>query len=807
MVDGFNSEPEGFLTISDSTPTEGQLLTVSAAGVTMPTVSPTNPDGAITGPISYFWQSEVRPGVFEDILIENAGGEEARATGPTFTPGELQVGLALRVRAVYKDGNDVLEEVYLDADGNPENGATPTAPVANVNDTPIGTVVISDPTPTETQALVAINQFTDADGLVNAVFNYQWQQSALGGGAIFTNIAGATTQSFTPTQAQVNRQLRVVVTYTDDQGTLEPLTSTATTIVGDALTGNGNANILTGTEGQDIISGLGGADVLNGLGGADILNGDAGADAILAGAGDDLISGGAGSDALSGEAGNDTFNYTFGDGADAVDGGADLDTLNISGTAAANVLDVIFDGTVLTQFEGGTLTVTNVESVTANLLGGTDTLTYAGTTADVTVNLSTGAASGFSLIAGIENITSGSGNDTLTGDALVNNLNGGAGNDTLDGGLGNDTLVGGTGNDIYFANNGDILTEGGGVASGIDSVLMASNTFTLAANVENLTFTGIGDFTGTGNGSANVIIGGSGNDTLTGLGGTDTLNGGAGNDTLIGGTGNDVLSGEAGNDIFTYNFGDGADTIDGGADSDTLNIVGTGGNNTLDVLFNGTALTQFEGGTLTVANVESVTADLGANAAAGDTLSYAGTTADVTVNLSTGAASGFASVANIENVAGGAGNDTLTGNTVANNLNGGSGNDTLFGLDGADTLLGGAGVDRLTGGAGNDTMNGGADPDVFVFASGFGNDTINGGSTPMRPAGRICSTSRRYGITAATSPRWRCEHHGCQYRRGGSARHVGHDRSRLHRSPWRRWCRCEHDHPGGFHCWRSERDW
>ena len=45
---------------------------------------------------------------------------------------------------------------------------------------------------------------------------------------------------------------------------------------------------------------------------------------------------------------------------------------------------------------------------------------------------------------------------------------------------------------------------------------------------------------------------------------------------------------------------------------DTLNIIGTAGNNTLDVVFNGTALTSFEGGTVT--GVERVTADLLATA-------------------------------------------------------------------------------------------------------------------------------------------------------------------------------------------------
>ena len=43
--------------------------------------------------------------------------------------------------------------------------------------------------------------------------------------------------------------------------------------------------------------------------------------------------------------------------------------------------------------------------------------------------------------------------------------------------------------------------------------------------MENLTFTGAGNFAGNGNGSANVITGGAGNDTLNGNGGNDTLNG------------------------------------------------------------------------------------------------------------------------------------------------------------------------------------------------------------------------------------------------------------------------------------------
>ena len=67
--------------------------------------------------------------------------------------------------------------------------------------------------------------------------------------------------------------------------------------------------------------------------------------------------------------------------------------------------------------------------------------------------------------------------------------------------------------------------------------------------MENLNFTGAGNFAGTGNTLANVIVGGAGNDTLDdgGVGGADTLNGGAGNDTyFIRNAGETILDSGAG---------------------------------------------------------------------------------------------------------------------------------------------------------------------------------------------------------------------------------------------------------------------
>src|SRR4029434_144151 len=127
---------------------------------------PTNPTGAIdTGPITYLWQAEVRPGsgVFETIILVDATrtrGEAIGAPGPRFTVRPDLAGLALRVLAVYQDGNGVLEEVFSAA----------TAPVANINAAPVGTLTITDTTPTEGSPLTAVSSITDADGTVNAVF-------------------------------------------------------------------------------------------------------------------------------------------------------------------------------------------------------------------------------------------------------------------------------------------------------------------------------------------------------------------------------------------------------------------------------------------------------------------------------------------------------------------------------------------------------------------------------------------------------------------------------------------------------------
>ncbi len=67
---------------------------------------------------------------------------------------------------------------------------------------------------------------------------------------------------------------------------------------------------------------------------------------------------------------------------------------------------------------------------------------------------------------------------------------------------------------------------------GTDTV-NASVTYTIGANVENLTLTGATAINGTGNASNNTLIGNSGNNRLVGNDGADTLTGSGGKDTFV----------------------------------------------------------------------------------------------------------------------------------------------------------------------------------------------------------------------------------------------------------------------------------
>lgn len=188
--------------------------------------------------------------------------------------------------------------------------------------------------------------------------------------------------------------------------------------------------VISGTSGNDVIVGStlvdtitagAGDDRICGLASNDSLSGEGGNDRIFGGLGGDTLSGGGGNDFEFGELGDDRFNEgSSPNGADRLDGGDGKDRAHYN--QRSTNLNVTLDGAANDGAAGE----------------GDNVLT--------------------------ERIFGGSGNDSLTGDALTNQIDGGGGNDTISGGGGKDALIGGSGADDVFGDGGDdALTVADGV--------------------------------------------------------------------------------------------------------------------------------------------------------------------------------------------------------------------------------------------------------------------------------------------------------------------------------------------------------
>jgi serralysin len=324
-------------------------------------------------------------------------------------------------------------------------------------------------------------------------------------------------------------------------------------------------------------SGGAGSDTIAGNDAANVLLGGAGTDSLTGGLGNDTLDGGIGLDTLVGGAGNDTYRV---DGAadvmvEAVGGGIDTVLSSITLTLSAELETLTLTGAAAVNGTGNGLANGLTGNAAGNVLDGglgADTMTgglgndtyVVDAAGDVIVEGQTAGTdqvlAGISYLLGtnLENLTlTGAANLNATGNAGANVLTGNAGINLLDGGLGVDTMTGGLGNDTYRVDvTTDVVIEG--LAAGIDTVI-ASASYTLGLNVENLTLIGLAVMTGTGNTLDNILMGSTVGGSLIGLDGNDSLVGGAGNDTLNGGNGNDGLSGGLG--LNTLTGGTGADVF------------------------------------------------------------------------------------------------------------------------------------------------------------------------------------------------------------------------------------------------------
>jgi acrosin len=445
---------------------------------------------------------------------------------------------------------------------------------------------------------------------------------------------------------------------------------------------------------------------------------------------------GANSAAVFGNGGADSFTVSA-DTRATLDGGAGADTFTLAA-----------DGATLTgSISGG---------------AGADTLSYAGRSGGTAVSL-TGvvSGSGFSGTAtgvtggftGIDSLAGGSGADALTGMNAVSSwavgststytsgaaslalssvevLNGGSMADTFNvSGNATADLYGNGGNDSFtFTADGATLTglvDGG---SGANSLSYAGYTSPVAVALANSDVNG---FSGTGTGisggfaAIRTIAGGSGSDSLTGedvdsvwsLGSARSYSDGAANLAF---SGFESLQGGSGSDTFKV------------LANMTANILGGGGDDSFQLPTNGVVLSG------------SIDGQDGT-----DSLSYAGRSSAVAVKLTdnsidgfSGTATGTSGFAGIDNLAGGAGSDSLTGEDVdaswvldtSKSYSNGSQDLTFASFE---TLTGGSGADsfavtansaaNLNGGGGDDVFNLGTDGVSLTgsIAGGSGSNTLS----------------------------------------------------------------------------------
>ena len=506
--------------------------------------------------------------------------------------------------------------------------------------------------------------------------------------------------------------------------------------------------------------------------GNDEINGGNGDDVFWGGPGDDTFKSAVtddGSDTFHGEAGSDLVDYSNRSAALTVDiipdRGFARGTVDLTGLTYGASGDVDGDDLVI-KIDGGSDITTSFSAPAdaagvasqINAAAGVTVASVAASGKLVLTSPTTGALSSIEVVSGtggavadlglsvavydtidaddgiagenddvqfsVEKINGGSGADNIRGSSVSNTINGNGGADVIFGGWGNatcasdvDVLNGGDGDDTFDMGDepecGDALAGGAGIDKADYQARKVGVTVTIDTSA-NDGQTSEGDKVPS---DIEIVMGGSGNDTLTGGTGNDELHGGLGNDTLNGGAGNDTLAG-----------GDGADTMSGDAGDDTFLESGA------DSLY--------------VATVDRGAGDDVINGGIGmDTISYASRTVTVDVTLcvdandnvglptSTAAACTDADgegaeadkLTNLEWVIGGSDADNLTGGSAGETFEGGAGNDNIMGGGGDDSLYGDADDDVLDGGDGDDYLDGGAGDDDLIGGNSDGDICVGDG--------------------------------------------------------------------------------
>jgi len=424
-----------------------------------------------------------------------------------------------------------------------------------------------------------------------------------------------------------------------------------------------------------------------------------------------------------------------------------FETISVVSQGAANAI------TTLTSSELKTLNVSGSKDFTVGLASNTATTAINASTATGAFIMTQNGSTTASTIQG------GAGNDTLIGSTKADSIDGNAGADSILGADGNDSINGGAGNDTIDAGAGVDRVDAG---DGDDLINVTTTT----------------DFIGLA--SAEVVIGGAGNDTLSiaqnavitvsandllGLSGVDriSLNGtaNAGSVTLTDAvfTANGLTSLR----VLDGDLTQGTLTVDGSALTSVNSITVTANTGAVDTLTGGAGADTFIFATTTglestdtvVGGAGTDVISLDASAAVTANLTGVRTVEQVTttgnggnVIITVGSASTISATGTLTTNASSVTNGTntlsytgsaVTGTGSTQNVTGTAGNDTIIGGASIDIISGGDGADSITGNAGVDNLSGGNGDDIFAVttaanftgltsaetvAGGAGNDTL-----------------------------------------------------------------------------------
>ena len=196
-----NAAPSGQPTIS-GTAQVGKTLSADTSGIS-------DGNGLTNAQYSYQW---VRTHGTSDTDISGA-------TGQTYTLESDDLYRTIKVRVSFTDDDGYSESVTSAATNSV---LKPPNAMASGQPTITGTVQVGETLSADTSGI------SDLNGLTNPQFTFEWLHSA---GGVDTVISGATSSTYTVASGDAGYAFKVRVSFTDDDGHSETLTSEATDIV------------------------------------------------------------------------------------------------------------------------------------------------------------------------------------------------------------------------------------------------------------------------------------------------------------------------------------------------------------------------------------------------------------------------------------------------------------------------------------------------------------------------------------------------------------------------------------------------